>query len=659
MTFPNLSNEKIIAFDIETYDPSIGKGLGSGARRDGYILGVGIAALDKQWYFPIAHKPQDEELFEGEKFENVNREKLFRWLKSLKHVPTVGANILYDLDYTQYDGYIPDNPYDIQFGGPLLDENKKSYSLDSMSQEWLNEKKETKEMDSWCKSKGLKGDPRQYIYLMPVSLVAKYCAHGDCRQTLEIHNLQMPEIKSRNLETVYDLERSLIPVLLQMKRTGVRIDVNKLNKLKEQCEEKEIKLQKELKEKYDIEINENGTITNAFIRRAFDKLGYKYEMTDKDNACFDKESLRKNGYALGEAIIEYRHVKKTKSTYIEGLEPHIIDGRIHTEFNPLRISRENGEEYGTRIGRFSSSAPSLQVIPRKDAEGDEENIGGLIRSLFIPEENNTWAKLDYSKMEMVIGIHYARGRGATEFREKLNADPAMLIYEYIASLVLGCSISEAKPHKQKFKSLTLGKMYMMSADKLGRQLGLITLPAIDGVVQTYWNTVFSASGSWDQKLAAGWEQFDIGPEYAYLDQYMRAWREANKMDKALPWIKETSKAAQDSAIKNGYVCTMLKRRRRFDDEKLTYKALQAVISGTGADIMKSAMVKAYKDGIFDIIPCHLTCHDELDVSVPDTKEGKDALMELKNIMETVIKLKVPLRVEVETGRSWGEVEKMK
>ena len=72
--------------------------------------------------------------------------------------------------------------------------------------------------------------------------------------------------------------------------------------------------------------------------------------------------------------------------------------------------------------------------------------------------------------------------------------------------------------------------------------------------------------------------------------------------------------------------------------------------------MKSAMLKAHQDGIFDIIPLHLTVHDELDNSVPDTKAGKDALEELKNIMETVIRLRVPLRVEIKTGENWGNVK---
>jgi DNA polymerase I-like protein with 3'-5' exonuclease and polymerase domains len=657
MTFPDLSSEKIIALDIETNDPSIGAGLGSGARRDGcYILGVGIAVPGKEFYFPLTHYPADNELFEGEKIENVESFHFFEWLRDLKHVPTIGANILYDLDYLQYQNYIPDEIHDIQFCEPLLDENKKSYSLDELAQEYLNEKKSTKEIDNWCKARGLKGKSQSYLAQMPAAMVGKYCKE-DCRQTLEIFQKQIPKIKSEGLETVYNLERSLIPVLLKMKRQGVRMDLKKFKNLKMKSEEKQEKIKNELKEKYQIEMNENGNITPTAILRAFDKYKIPYRMNGKANPCFAKDELLKTKTELGNMIVEYRHIQKVLGTYINGFEPHLIGDRIHTEFNPLRQSKENGDEYGTRIGRFSSTAPCLQVIPRPDEDEDSpDDEGKLIRSLFIPEENCLWAKADYSKMEMMSALHFAGGEGSDAMRRTFCQNPELDPYKIIAAVYYNIKYDQVtKQQRGLFKTQTLASMYGMGPDKLGRNMGTITKEEIKGVSKKYWDEVFSLSGKWESRLEKALDVLDID-ERPYFDQYFESWKKLNEINKKIPWMKSTSKHYQEKAEKDGFVRTKLGRIRRFVNNEGTYRAFQFINSGSCADIMKSAMLKGYQDGIFDVIPCHLTVHDELDVSLPDTKAGKDALGELKNIMETIIPLRVPLRVEIKTGKSWGEVQ---
>lgn len=656
MTFPNLQNEKIIAVDTETYDPQI-KELGCGARRGGYVLGVGIATRDKRWYFPLAHSEDaTRELFENEKIENVDKQSFYNWLRSLRNIPQVGANFIYDLDYLQYENCIPKECHDIQIAGPLIDENKKSYSLDALAQEYLNEKKCNDELKSWCKARGLKGEPRQYIYLMPPALVGKYCK-DDCRQTLEIFEKQKPEIKSQKLETVYELERNLIPVLLKMKQLGVRVDTKKLEEIKNISEDKLKKIEKDLKDKYRIVPSENRALLAVDIKAVFDANGWPYEMSDADNGVFDKAALLKNGKEFGALVVEHRHISKMMSTYLGGLEPYIINGRVHPEFNPLR-----SDEYGTRIGRFSGSRPNLQNIPREGSE--DEEIGALIRSLYIPEEDHEWCKPDYSKMEMMSALHFAGGEGSGEMRDVFIKSPELDIYKIIACIYSGSRYEDVSAEQRKlFKTLGLGIMYGMGVDKLGRKLKIINRPAIERLTKRYWAEVFRLKGNWEDRLLKAQDVIDID-ERPYFDEYFKTWRLKNKIDKKLSWMKTTAEHYQKIANDKGFVSTILGRRVRFDLTKrgedgipsTTFKAFQAVNSGSCADIMKSAMLKAYRDGIMDILPTHITVHDELDVSRPKTKEGEEALMELKNIMETVILLRVPLRVEIERGKNWGTVK---
>src|SRR5574339_1246663 len=128
MTFPNLQNEKMIVLDSKTVDPKLTE-LGSGVRRGGRILGIGLGVKDKQWYFPLTHDPiNNDDLFEDlPKLENVNQDHFFEYLRSLRHIPFVFANAMYVLDYTQYFYFIPDVCHDIQIAEPLIDENQDHY----------------------------------------------------------------------------------------------------------------------------------------------------------------------------------------------------------------------------------------------------------------------------------------------------------------------------------------------------------------------------------------------------------------------------------------------------------------------------------------------------------------------------------------------------
>jgi DNA polymerase I-like protein with 3'-5' exonuclease and polymerase domains len=233
-------------------------------------------------------------------------------------------------------------------------------------------------------------------------------------------------------------------------------------------------------------------------------------------------------------------------------------------------------------------------------------------------------------------------------------NPDLDPYKIIAAVYYNSRYEDiTKPQRNLFKTQTLASMYGMGPDKLGRNMGTITKPEIKGVSKKFWDEVFFLKGKWEDRLEKAVNVIDID-ERPYFDEYFESWKKLNAINKKLPWMKCTSKYYQDKSEKEGLVRTKLGRIRKFINNEGTYRAFQFVNSGTCADIMKSAMVKAFKDGIFDSIPLHITCHDELDNSISEKKESEDALSELKNIMEHVISLRVPLTVDIKRGKSWGE-----
>lgn len=274
------------------------------------------------------------------------------------------------------------------------------------------------------------------------------------------------------------------------------------------------------------------------------------------------------------------------------------NGRVHCQFHPLR-----SDEYGTVSGRFSSSNPNLQNIPARDPV-----LGPLLRSFFIPEEECTWKRADYSQIEYRLLAHYAVGPGAEAIRERYRTDPSTDFHEMTMHMVheqTGVELGR-KPSK----NLNFGLVYGMGRDKTTRSLGVSQ---------------------------------DLG-ERLY-DAYFEA----------MPSVKRTYKSAERLARRRGFIKTLLGRRRRFEKEEGTHKALNACLQGGAADIMKKAMVDCYRAGVFDAtgIP-HLTVHDELDWSDDGSPRAAEGFAEAERIMTQCVQLRVPLMVDISSGAHWGE-----
>ncbi len=225
MTYPDLSKENIICFDIETYDPElIEKGTGV-YRKDGNILGVAIKSLPSGFkeYFNIGHKGIPQEL----------KQKNMAYIKELmlNSVQKLGAGILYDLDWLQdmMGEQVNCRLHDIQVAEPLLDENKLHYNLDALASEYLGESKKSEPLKELCKAKGLKGDIRKHLWRFSYDLIRDYVI-GDVELPLDIFRIQRGLLKEQDLWELYLLEMDLFPLLLQMRRQGARLNMPLVDK---------------------------------------------------------------------------------------------------------------------------------------------------------------------------------------------------------------------------------------------------------------------------------------------------------------------------------------------------------------------------------------------------------------------------------------------
>ena len=577
MKFPNLENEKIIALDIETYDPDL-KELGPGPRRNGKILGVAIATKDKSWYF------EDSE------------SDLYTWLHSIEHKTFIGANFMYDMDFLQYKGFNPKTVLDVQIAEPLIDENQGHYSLDFLGNKYLGLGKMKDEIQEFCDLNGLKGDPRKHLYKMPPALVGKY-AKIDAELTLKVFEKQLPILEEQDLVSVFDMEMRLFPLLMKMRRQGVRINRKGLYDLDEKYSEIIEDTQKKLDSFCGFKVNINSRIDMA---KAFNKFGYHYNYNertekmieaDKDpNPCFNAAFLASCDHELARYASTIRTYRSIKSKFLDGLDKFIINGRLHCMFWPMKR-----EEFGTVSGRFSSAKPNLQQIPSNDFKKD-------IRSLFLPEEGHLWGRGDESQIELRMLAHYAIGEGSDEIRNRFIKNPGTDYHQECADM----TGMDRKPAK----TINFGVVYGMGVAKLCASLGLSE---------------------------------NEGREVL------------NNYHDKLPFLKQTTREIQRVAESRGYIRTILKRRRRFPDKNLCYKAANSLFQGSAAEVMKKIMVDAYDKKIFDVLIPHLTIHDELDYSIPPTKEGEEAEKELKYIAENCIKFRVPLKFDLERGPNWGNL----
>jgi len=600
--FPDLSKEKLISIDLETCDTQLTTHGSGWATGNGYVTGIAVATADWAGYYPIAHNGG-----------NLDKTKVLDWFRGVAGLDCdkVFHNASYDLGWLRSLGITVNGKiHDTMISSALLDENRYSYTLNSLAKDKLGRTKNEDLLIAAAKEFGV--DPKKEMYKLPSMHVGEY-AEYDARLTYDLYLLNKEQIDKQELQDIYDLETRLQPCLIDMRMKGVRVDLEQADIAKKELSVKEKQLMSEIKKicGLDVEI-----WAAASIAQAFDKLGIKYPRTPKTEApSFTKNFLSSHEHAIAKKIVEAREINKANTTFIDTILKHQHKGRIHAEIHQMR-----SDDGGTVTGRFSYSNPNLQQIPSRN-----KKIKKLIRSLFIPEDGTQWGTFDYSQQEPRLVVHYAYSDGLD-----------------VRSIVSGYRSGEADFHEMvaeiaqisrlQAKTINLGMMYGMGKGKLMNELGIDKEEA-EEIVSIYQNKVpFVKQLTYnvmDKASARGEIKTLLGRHCRFPFFEPRKFGEKG--------FYKTKEEAIDALGHGNY-----KRAG-------TYKALNKLIQGSAADQTKKAMVDLYEED--GIIP-HIQVHDELNISV----ENKGEALSIKKKMEDCVELNVPSVVDYALAKNWGEAK---
>jgi DNA polymerase I-like protein with 3'-5' exonuclease and polymerase domains len=632
--FPDLRNADEIAIDLETRDPDLKKKGSGSIVGNGEVVGIAVAVDGFKGYFPIAHE-------EG---PNLDRKKTLEWLKDICESPAtkIFHNAMYDVCWIRSLGIkINGLIIDTMIAASLIDENRFSYTLNTLSWHHLSEgKNETKLLEA-AKERGL--DPKADMWRLPAMEVGAY-GEKDAELTLKLWHKLKKIIVEDDLQDIFNLETDLFPCLVDMRFLGVRVDVSKANQLKTALAVKEENLLQQIK----IETGVDTQIWAAqSIATVFDKLKLSYSRTEKtDSPSFTKNFISNHENPVVNMVAEARKINKVRTTFIDTILSHEHNGRIHADINQIR-----SDDGGTVTGRFSYANPNLQQIPAKDPE-----TGPLIRSLFIPEENCKWGTFDYSQQEPRLVAHYALKfslPSVNKIADSYESDPSTDFHKIVAEM--------ANIPRSQAKTINLGLFYGMGKAKLQGELGVSPEKAEElftqyhsqaSFVKQLMNKVMKAAEARGQiKTLLGrrcrfpkYEPILRGADWGHYvppedDERMR---ELQEMGPHLKDFEGNVITDKDGKPKKNYWYQNSTRRA------FTYKALNKLIQGSAADMTKKAMVELYKEGLL----AHIQIHDELDFSI----ESESQAVKIKQIMEQAVELEVPNKVDYESGPNWGEIK---
>jgi DNA polymerase I-like protein with 3'-5' exonuclease and polymerase domains len=593
-----------VALDLETKDEGLSQGVGPGwPWGGGKIVGIALTWATGECYIPVQHPGGG----------NLDLRLVLRWLKDQmrrKDITWVLANALYDF------GWIGEWPegrvIDVQILAPLLNENKRAYGLDALGKEYLGVGKKETSLERYAAMRGWKR-PKDMIWRMPAPIVAPY-ALQDTRLTLDLALKMLPICEQEELGQAIALEEQLQPILWMMRRNGVRVDLDGAERLKLKYEQKTKEAIQQIQRQTGVTISPWDVPSLA---KALAHEGINVPQTATGLPSVTKELLAewgKAGSVSAKLILSARQYDKAKSTFIEG---HFLgsarNGRIFPEFPPLRSETDDGSGYGTVSYRFSCRNPNLQQLPGR---GDEFTAD--IRGLCLPEEGEEWHSADYSQQEPRMAIHYAEGMkvpGGKEAADRLRATSDTWDFHTETSEIVGIP-------RKRVKSISLGRMYGAGDAGCATLMGLPTVE-----IQT-------RNGP---RLIAGPEAKVL------LDTY----------DAKYPWVRESTDYVKDVATRRGWIRLLGGYRARFARRKgevgdFPHKAFNRLVQGGSAAQTKKSIIIYYE--ITGRVPL-VTVHDENGVSGGNREKKALAEAMVSSFAED---LRVPMRVDATSGRSWGE-----
>lgn len=541
-------------------------------------------------YIPFPSKHKVESDFDDE--------YLINFLTEIFNLKTkiIGQNLKYEYIILKGLGINPKNFYfDTMLGAYVLDPDNSPFNMDALAKRLLGY--ET------TKYKDLVSKKNETLLDVEFEKVVDY-AGEDADITLRLFDILHPQInESRMKKLYYDIEMPLIEVLGNMEIEGVYIDVEYFSNMSKMMDSELKELEKKI---YKLNDGEKFNINSPkqLQEVLFDKLGLKStKKTGKGSRSTDVTVLEQlsTEHKIPRLILDYRTVAKLKNTYLDALPKLIYNktGRIHASFNQAITS----------TGRLSSSNPNLQNIPIKG------ELGRKIRRGFISENDNLILSADYSQIELRLLAHFSE---EPKLIDAYNQDKDLHLQT--ASLLFNKPENQInKDERTQGKTINFSIIYGIGARKLAKDLGISTKEA--------------------NKLIK-----------SYFEQY--------------PKVKEFIETQKTEGKENIAVYTLFDRVRYLKQflsrrgDKVSHAqrlAVNSPIQGTSADLIKAAMIKIKKEFENEKLKSKLIIqvHDELVFEVAENETGKVKNI-VKNIMENIETLKIPLKVNIEMGKNWDE-----
>lgn len=557
------------------------------------LVGMSFSIREGEgWYLPLLSRG----MFSEEYLDPALSLPRLKPLLTDPKVRKIGQNIKYDLlVLVNYGIELAGVSFDTMVASYLLSPNDRRHNMDDLAEKYLNYRTIT--------FKELVGAGKSAIPVeeVPLDRISEY-AIEDADITYRLYNIFKRKIDDEDLLKLFnEIEMPLVPVLADMERAGVKIDIAYFKKL----EVKNRDLLKQVEERIYADAGQafNINSTRELSHVLFDTLRLKPQRKTKTGLSTDirvLESLQ-GSHPIIDHLISYRSLSKLKNTYIDAL-PKLVSpktGRIHTSFNQTVVA----------TGRLSSSDPNLQNIPVRD------EMGKGIRRGFVPEKGHVLLSADYSQIELRVAAHLS---GDANMIRAFN--DGIDIHAMTASSVFGVPIGEVTPDMR-------------------RQAKVINFATIYGV------SPFGLS-----------QQAEIGMKEAA--EFIRIYFET------YPGFKKFIDETIEFARANGYVKTLLGRKRAIDeiDSDTSFRregaervAINTPIQGTSADMIKIAMINISDDIKMKKMKTRMIMqvHDELVFEVPEDELDAAKKMVVDR-MEHALDLAVPVKVDVGVGKNWEE-----
>jgi DNA polymerase-1 len=555
------------------------------------IVGFAFSwSTEEGWYIPVGHAASS--------FSQVSLEDALKaltpWFQDVSK-RKVGQNLKYDTSLlARYDVEVAGVYFDTMLASYVLNPERSSHSLNALSKEFLGRAP----LEYGAVTEGLSSFAE-----VPVEQATHYAAE-DAHLTWLLYCELKPELeKAELLEVFDDIEVPLVSVLARMERAGIAIDTDLLAKMSKELEGRLEETKIKVFELAGEEFNPNSPKQLSTI--LFDKLGISTQGVKKTKTGYSTDSSvlerLRHEHELPDQILIHRGLAKLKNTYVDVLPEQVseVSGRLHTSFN----------QTVTATGRLSSSDPNLQNIPIQSEDGRK------VRKAFVSKPGSKLISADYSQIELRLLAH-------------MSDDVAMIqafdderdIHSETAKEIMGLNIfEEVTPELRRIgKTINFGVVYGMSGFRLARDLGI---PVSEG--------------------------------NRYIKEYFNRYS----------GVREYFKELEQRADSDGYVSTLFGRRRYIPasggssrDQGFRRRiAINAPIQGSAADLIKLAMINIDKRIQKESLPLRmlLQIHDEL---VFECDEGAvdECCDFVKSEMEQVISLKVPLKVDMDSGVNWYE-----